>query len=211
MDSGTAPWAATPSPARRACVPWARAVVAAPRSTSVEVRMVSGWEERKSKGRRVPLQRFRARRAARRSSSQLGRGELFRPAPFTSTAVIVELAGVQDHYAVLGLSPLAPLQLIRQAYLQQIRVAHPDRAAQGAGVRAGAVAQSTTADELNWAWEVLGDEQRRAAYDEERRRSKGASPRSLVDYMRKGLPLTSCITLQPHTWPLPLYPPSPSP
>lgn len=70
---------------------------------------------------------------------------------------------------MLGVSPLARAQVIRQAYRERILVAHPDRLAGGAG----AAASYTGADELNAAWEVLGDEQRRAVYDEQRRRSKG--------------------------------------
>lgn len=73
---------------------------------------------------------------------------------------------------MLGISPLASAQLIRQAYRERILVAHPDRLAGVAG--AGGVAH--TADELNAAWEVLGDERRRAEYDEQRRRGKGERP-----------------------------------
>lgn len=68
-----------------------------------------------------------------------------------------------DYYALLGVSSDAPQQEIREAYRLKVRLVHPDRH-QGQPVDVKEEARRATA-ELNEAWSVLGDPQRRAAYD----------------------------------------------
>jgi len=84
----------------------------------------------------------------------------------------------RDHYAVLGVAPEADRETIRRAYVAIARSTHPDRVAAEPTARAGA---ARTIREANAAWNVLGDERRRAEYDRRRRgesppRSTGAPP-----------------------------------
>ena len=70
------------------------------------------------------------------------------------------------HYHLLGVSPHATQDEIRRAYHRQARRHHPD-ANPGAEP-----APRTTMAEINAAWEVLGNPERRRAYD----RAIGATP-----------------------------------
>lgn len=92
-----------------------------------------------------------------------------------------ELASPTTHYAVLGLAPSSSLSEIRQAYRSLILIHHPDRvSAASASPSASSTPRGATvasADELNEAWRVLGDEERKHVYDEELRLQKGASSR----------------------------------
>jgi hypothetical protein len=70
-------------------------------------------------------------------------------------------------YAILGVEPDVDADALRAAFRRRAAALHPDR---GVGGRAGHVAMV----ELNQAWAVLGDPERRAEYDDGRRR--GAAP-----------------------------------
>ncbi len=71
----------------------------------------------------------------------------------------------RDHYAVLGVTRQAEHDRIRRAYLEAARRWHPDRH------RSRSEAEAERAEEamrrVNEAWEVLGNRERRAAYDRE--------------------------------------------
>jgi hypothetical protein len=67
-----------------------------------------------------------------------------------------EMADDPDHYAVLGVSPDASDEEIRQAFRRLARLHHPDVA--GAG-------ELALMQRVNAAYQVLGDPTRRAAYD----------------------------------------------
>lgn len=71
-----------------------------------------------------------------------------------------------DHYATLGVPPTARIQEIRAAYLRAMRACHPD-------LRPGDLAAGEAARRANLAWQVLGDPERRAAYDRQMR-ARGA-------------------------------------
>lgn len=58
------------------------------------------------------------------------------------------------HYDVLGVAPSAPIATVRQAYVEQARVHHPDRGGDPDAMRA-----------VNAAWATLSDPGRRALYD----------------------------------------------
>lgn len=79
-----------------------------------------------------------------------------------------------DHYAVLGVRPDADRETIRRAYVAIARSTHPDRVAADPSARAGA---ARAIREANAAWNVLGDEKRRAEYD---RRRRGEPPPRVV-------------------------------
>lgn len=75
---------------------------------------------------------------------------------------------MKDHYAALGLNSAATLADIKKAFRQQASLHHPDRnAAADAAARFRAVQE---------AYEVLSDETRRQAYDDNRRRNLLDSP-----------------------------------
>lgn len=76
---------------------------------------------------------------------------------------------IRDHYEVLGVSPAASRQEVRAAYLRVVREHHPDH-------RPGDATSEETVRAANAAWEVLGDDDRRAAYDRLRtaRRARAA-------------------------------------
>lgn len=68
-----------------------------------------------------------------------------------------------NHYDVLGVSAQADQAAIRRAYLAQARVAHPDFHIDAADtVRAE---NARRMQQINEAWETLGDPARRARYD----------------------------------------------
>ena len=70
---------------------------------------------------------------------------------------------MKDHYSALGVSSAATLAEIKTAYRRQAALQHPDRnAAEGAAARFRGVQE---------AYEVLSDEVRRAAYDNNRKRN----------------------------------------
>jgi DnaJ-class molecular chaperone len=75
---------------------------------------------------------------------------------------------VKDHYASLGISSGASLADIKKAFRQQASLHHPDRNADpDAPARFRAVQE---------AYDVLSDETKRQAYDDNRRRSLLDSP-----------------------------------
>ena len=75
---------------------------------------------------------------------------------------------MNDHYAALGLNSAATLADIKKAFRQQASLHHPDRnAAADAAARFRAVQE---------AYEVLSDEAKRQAYDDNRRRNLLDSP-----------------------------------
>jgi curved DNA-binding protein CbpA len=71
-----------------------------------------------------------------------------------------------SYYEVLGVSPSASPEDIRYAYRQRARALHPDRQRDPAQVRQGEPEPSLRAMQvINEAWRVLGDRERRSAYD----------------------------------------------
>ena len=75
---------------------------------------------------------------------------------------------MKDHYAALGLNSAATLADIKKAFRQQASLHHPDRnAASDAAARFRSVQE---------AYEVLSDDAKRQAYDDNRRRNLLDSP-----------------------------------
>lgn len=75
---------------------------------------------------------------------------------------------MRDHYATLGLGSDATLVDVKKAFRQKASLHHPDRnAAADAAQRFRAVQE---------AYEVLSDEAKRQAYDDNRRRNLLDSP-----------------------------------
>lgn len=93
-------------------------------------------------------------------------------------------------YTVLGVRPGANQLEIRDAYRAAMRAAHPDRAT-GEADRARRTARSA---EINGAYEILSDPERRAAYDLERAAAGAARP---VD-AAPARPQASTTTAAPH-------------
>ena len=70
---------------------------------------------------------------------------------------------MQDHYLALGVSSGASLADIKKAYRQQAALHHPDRStAADAATRFRAIQE---------AYDILGDEAKREAYDTNRKRN----------------------------------------
>ena len=75
---------------------------------------------------------------------------------------------MKDHYAALGLGSAATLADVKKAFRQKASLHHPDRnAALDAPARFRAVQE---------AYEVLSDDAKRQAYDDNRRRNLLDSP-----------------------------------
>ncbi len=75
---------------------------------------------------------------------------------------------MKDHYAALGVSPAATLTELKKAYRQLAAIHHPDRnPAPNAAARFQLVQQ---------AYDVLSDDVKREAYDNNRKRNLLDSP-----------------------------------
>ncbi len=73
---------------------------------------------------------------------------------------------VLSYYEVLGVAPSASPEEIRRAYRHRARALHPDRQVDAAHVSDNRADESVRAMQvLNEAWRVLGDRERRMAYD----------------------------------------------
>ncbi len=83
-------------------------------------------------------------------------------------AFIAEKKGVEDHYGALGIAHTATPEEIREAYGRMVRSWHPDRLA-------AVLTEEEMSDlhgvlaRINAAWTALGNAQRRARYDQERK------------------------------------------
>lgn len=75
---------------------------------------------------------------------------------------------MSDHYAALGLDSTATLADVKKAFRQKASLHHPDR-----NTAADAAARFRAVQE---AYEVLSDEAKRQAYDDNRRRNLLDSP-----------------------------------
>ncbi|MDP1927697.1 MAG: DnaJ domain-containing protein [Thiobacillus sp.] len=82
---------------------------------------------------------------------------------------------MQDHYGKLGVSPAAAPDLIKLAYRKKAAFYHPDKnSAEDAALRFR---------EVQDAYEVLSDPERRKAYDEYRQRSLIDDPVAVAQEM----------------------------
>lgn len=81
-----------------------------------------------------------------------------------------------DAYKVLQVDPEADPEVIQAAYRRLAQKFHPDRAGAAGTPEAQEAARRMVA--INAAWEVLGDERRRAAYDRHRSSVGGEVPPS---------------------------------
>lgn len=79
------------------------------------------------------------------------------------------MTAIGDHYAVLGVQPTSTRAEIRRAYVELARRHHPDHAGAAVSVDRDRAVQRMR--DLNEAWRVLGDEDRRRVYDRGLRRS----------------------------------------
>ena len=70
---------------------------------------------------------------------------------------------MQNHYAILGVSPGATPEVIKTSYRRKANQYHPDKNP--------SLDAATRFREVQEAYEVLSDETRRKAYDDNRRRS----------------------------------------
>lgn len=79
---------------------------------------------------------------------------------------------MQNHYAILGVSPGATPEVIKTSYRRKANQYHPDK-----NPSLDAAARFR---EVQEAYEVLSDETRRKAYDDNRRRSLIDDPQTVA-------------------------------
>ena len=91
---------------------------------------------------------------------------------------------MQDHYSRLSVSPAATADLIKTAYRKKAAQYHPDKNPSPEAI--------SRFREIQEAYEVLSDAQRRKAYDDYRQRSLIEDPLSVArdiagEYLQKAL------------------------
>ena len=79
---------------------------------------------------------------------------------------------MQNHYAILGVSPGATPEVIKTSYRRKANQYHPDKNQSPDA--------ATRFREVQEAYEVLSDETRRKAYDDNRRRSLIDDPQTVA-------------------------------
>lgn len=84
---------------------------------------------------------------------------------------------MKSHYAILGVSPGATAEAIKSAYRKKANQYHPDKNASPDA--------ATRFREVQEAYEVLSDEERRKTYDDNRRRSLIDDPQSVAQEIWK--------------------------
>lgn len=83
-----------------------------------------------------------------------------------------------DYYQILHISEKASQEEIRKAYRKLAVKYHPDNAGEQAREQF---------DKVQEAYGVLGDEEKRAAYDERRRGGEAAYKNSFEQFFKKGM------------------------
>lgn len=78
-----------------------------------------------------------------------------------------------DHYATLGIDPLAEHETVRQAWVSAVRIHHPDGL--GKVTEDERRAAERRMHDINEAWRILGSKELRSAYDKERELGKDQS------------------------------------
>ncbi|WP_073755615.1 J domain-containing protein [Streptomyces sp. CB03234] len=90
-----------------------------------------------------------------------------------------------DHYAVLGVEPMASAEQIASAYRRHVRALHPDAHPDRCDAERSAARERL--DDVVAAYGTLRDPDRRAAYDEARRAPRGPARRvPAEDLLRAG-------------------------
>ena len=84
---------------------------------------------------------------------------------------------IPDHYQVLGIHPGASVEEIAAAYRRVMRANHPDH-------RPGDATAADIARQANEAWRILGDADRRAAYEG----GTGQRPATIAPVKRQPIP-----------------------
>jgi DnaJ-class molecular chaperone len=79
---------------------------------------------------------------------------------------------VQNHYAILGVSPGATPEVVKTSYRRKANQYHPDKNP--------SLDAASRFREVQEAYEVLSDETRRKAYDDNRRRSLIDDPQTVA-------------------------------
>ena len=95
-----------------------------------------------------------------------------------------------DHYEVLGVASTADVAEIRRAWIGAARELHPDQRRSAANTRAG-VDPDEGIRLVNEAWRILGDSDRRAAYDRDRSRARRTAAAAAEREARRGVDETS--------------------
>ncbi|MFZ5479895.1 MAG: DnaJ domain-containing protein [Myxococcota bacterium] len=96
--------------------------------------------------------------------------------------VLARVRAAQNHFAVLGVSPEDPSDVVRKAYFALARELHPDRfASESADIQRVA---TEVFDRIRAAWEVLGDEKKREDYVAKEIRGEKTEDEKAMDKVR---------------------------
>lgn len=102
---------------------------------------------------------------------------------------------MKDHYAVLEVPRNATLEVIKAAYRRLCKLFHPDK-------NPGDAAAEARMKDINGAWEVLGDDEKRKSYDaawSRKAEEQASSQRAQAQQQQSG-PTASTGTKQTGWW-----------
>ncbi|XP_026880795.1 dnaJ homolog subfamily C member 24 isoform X1 [Electrophorus electricus] len=95
----------------------------------------------------------------------------------------------KNWYSILGASPSDDLHELKQKYQRLVLMLHPDKQKPGISAEEASLQLRRFLD-VDQAWKVLGDEERRRAFDLQLR----------ADELKQSWPVDACVLLEDMSW-----------